>query len=188
MVESPRDLDAAGVLSNIYKQEITYIPAAQDSTESGWIQTDSASTGSCTVKNTYSLVRATLTIQKIGWRSIDENQTFVYRVQGTDPYTKGRVDLTVTIHGNGSTQINNLPVGSYKVTEVESWSWRYTPTENDVVVDLDEDKTVTFENTRAAVGDGERWRWLNGGSWADNRWLDGKKLGPDGEEGGEQND
>lgn len=188
VVESPRDLDAAGVLSNIYKQEITYIPAAQDSTESGWIQTDSASTGSCTVKNTYSLVRATLTIQKIGWRSIDENQTFVYRVQGTDPYTKGRVDLTVTIHGNGSTQINNLPVGSYKVTEVESWSWRYTPTENDVVVDLDEDKTVTFENTRAAVGDGERWRWLNGGSWADNRWLDGKKLGPDGEEGGEQND
>ena len=186
VVESTQD--AESVLSRIYKQEITYTPASQDVTEGGRIQTDGAGTGSCTVKNTYHLELTTLTIQKKGWLPIDENQTFVYRVQGMDFYTKDRVDLIVTIHGNGSTRINNLPIGSYKVTEVESWSWRYTPTENGVIVNLEEENTVTFDNTRAAVGDGDRWRWLNGGSWADNRWLDGKKLGPDGEEGGEQND
>ncbi len=186
VVESTPNVD--DVLFRIYRQEITYTPASQDGTESGRIQTDGAGTGSCTVKNTYYLELGTLTIRKEGWQPIDENQTFVYRVQGVDFYTKDRVDLTVTIHGNGSTRINNLPIGSYKVTEVESWSWRYSPTENGVIVNLEEENTVTFDNKRASADDGERWRWLNGGSWADNRWLDGKRLGPDEEEGSEQND
>ena len=111
----------------------------------------------------------------------------MYRVQGMDGYTKGKVDLTVTVHGNGSTTINSMPTGNYQVTEITSWSWRYTPTETTVNVNLNEAKTVTFTNKRAEAGDGNGWRWLNGSSWADNRWLSGEKLGPEGEEGSDQN-
>ena len=65
--------------------------------------------------NSYTLTLTDLTIYKQGWQSIDENQTFVYRVQGVDTYTR-EVDLTVTVHGNGSATIKNLPTGTYKVT------------------------------------------------------------------------
>lgn len=115
------------------------------------------------------------------------NQTFVYRVEGADNITKGKVDLAVTIHGNGSTTINNLPIGTYKVTEVESWSWRYTAGQSSVTVELKDPGTVTFTNTRVTVDNGDRWRWLNGSSWTDNRWRNGTSLKSGGEEGSEGN-
>ena len=119
MVERSTDDEA---LRRIYKQVTTYDAPSQEDGGAGLIQTDARATGSCTVTNTYQLLLTTLTIQKKGWQPIDENQTFVYRVEGADDITKGKVDLAVTIHGNGSTTINNLPVGTYKVTEVETWS------------------------------------------------------------------
>jgi len=182
--------------SNIYSHETVYEPAAGGTAEGGLLQTDAAATGSCTVRNLYAPKLTTLTIRKEGWQAIDENQTFVYRVQGLDNALTKNVSLTVTIHGNGSTTIDHLPLGSYRVTEVTGWSWRYTPAENDIVVDLDSPSvvgreggaTVTFTNTRAEeIGGGDHWRWLNGSAWADNRWLDGKKLNSGDNEGGEGN-
>lgn len=176
--------DEAG--QRIYKQETAYeLPQGDGS--AGLIQTDGLATGSCTVTNTYRLLLTTLTIQKEGWQTIDENQTFVYRVEGADDITRGKVDLAVTIHGNGSTTIHNLPIGTYKVTEVESWSWRYTAKQSSVTVELKDPGTVTFTNTRVTVDNGDRWRWLNGSSWTDNRWRDGTSLKSDGEEGSEGN-
>ena len=175
-------------MSHVYDLKITYDPTA-DGGGGGKITTNDAATGSCTVTNSYTLTLTDLTIYKQGWQSIDENQTFVYRVQGVDTYTR-EVDLTVTVHGNGSTTIKNLPAGTYKVTEIESWSWRYTPAKNGVEVDLSLDTvdSVTFTNTRASEsGGGDHWRWLNGSSWKDNRWLNGEALGPNTKEGGEQN-
>ena len=186
VVEVPGDSDTANGGAHVYEQETTYDPVAEDGT-GGNMRTDGSGTGSCTVKNSYRMVLTTLTIRKEGWETIDENQTFVYRVQGMDDYTKGKVDLTVTVHGNGSTTINSMPTGNYQVTEITSWSWRYTPTENTVNVNLDAPKTVTFTNKRAKAGDENGWRWLNGSSWADNRWLNGEKLGPEREEGSDQN-
>lgn len=176
--------DEAG--QRIYEQETVYEPFQGDGS-SGLIQTDDLATGSCTVTNTYRLLLTTLTIRKEGWQPIDENQTFVYRVEGADDITSGKVDLAVTIHGNGSTTINNLPEGTYKVTEVETWSWRYTAGQSSVTVALKDPETVTFTNTRVTVGNGNRWRWLNGSSWTDNRWLNGTSLKSDGEEGSEGN-
>ena len=106
-------------------------------------------------------------------------------MEGADEITKGKVDLAVTIHGNGSTTINNLPVGTYKVTEVGSWSWRYTAGQSNVTVELQNPGTVTFTNTRVTVDNGNRW--LNGSSWTDNRWRDGTSLKSGGEEGSEGN-
>ena len=170
----------------IYSLAISYAPAFDDG-NGALLQTNADRTGTCTVTNTYTPNLTTLTIQKQGWQTIDENQTFVYRVLGVGSLTKD-VDLTVTVHGNGSTTIDHLPYGSYTVQEIQTWSWRYTAENPQVSVSLNADNmgvTVTFNNTRATVGDGEHWRWLNGSAWTDNRWLNGKKLGPD-NEGGEQ--
>ena len=183
VVERSTDDEA---LQRIYKQETTYDMPSQEA-GAGLIHTDDLATGSCTVTNTYHLLLTTLTIRKEGWQPIDENQTFVYRVEGADEITRGKVDLAVTIHGNGSTTINNLPVGTYKVTEVETWSWRYTAGQSSVTVTLKDPGTVTFTNTRVTVGNGDRWRWLNGSSWTDNRWRDGTSLKSGGEEGSEGN-
>lgn len=182
VVERSTDDEA---LRRIYEQETTYAPSQEAG--AGLIQTDDLATGSCTVTNTYHLLLTTLTIRKEGWQPIDENQTFVYRVEGADDITRGKVDLAVTIHGNDSTTINNLPVGTYKVTEVETWSWRYTAGQSSVTVKLQDPGTVTFTNTRVTVGNGDRWRWLNGSSWTDNRWRNGTSLKSGGEEGSEGN-
>lgn len=184
VVERSTDDEA---LRRIYKQVTTYDAPSQEDGGAGLIQTDDRATGSCTVTNTYQLLLTTLTIRKEGWKPIDENQTFVYRVEGDDDITRGKVDLAVTIHGNGSTTIHNLPVGTYKVTEVETWSWRYTAGQSSVTVTLKDPGTVTFTNTRVTVGNGDRWRWLNGSSWTDNRWLGGTSLKSGGEEGSEGN-
>ena len=183
VVERSTDDEA---LRRIYEQVTTYDAPSQEA-GAGLIQTDDHATGSCTVKNTYHLLLTTLTIRKEGWQDVDENQTFVYRVEGADDITKGKVDLAVTIHGNDSTTINNLPVGTYKVTEVETWSWRYTAGQSSVTVTLKDPGTVTFTNTRVTVGNGDRWRWLNGSSWTDNRWRNGTSLKSGGEEGSEGN-
>ena len=184
VVERSTDDEA---LQRIYKQETTYDMPSQEAGGAGLIHTNERGTGSCTVTNTYHLLLTTLTIRKEGWKPIDENQTFVYRVEGDDDITRGKVDLAVTIHGNGSTTIHNLPVGTYKVTEVETWSWRYTAGQSSVTVTLKDPGTVTFTNTRVTVGNGDRWRWLNGSSWTDNRWLSGTSLKSGGEEGSEGN-
>ena len=173
-------------LRRIYEQVTTYDMPSQEA-GAGLIQTDNHATGSCTVTNTYHLLLTTLTIRKEGWQDVDENQTFVYRVEGADDITRGKVDLAVTIHGNDSTTINNLPVGTYRVTEVGSWSWRYTAKQPSVTVTLKDPGMVTFTNTRVTVGNGNRWRWLNGSSWTDNRWLNGTSLKSGGEEGSEGN-
>lgn len=182
VVERSTDGEA---LRSICEQETTYEPSQEAG--AGLIRTNDLGTGSCTVTNTYHLLLTTLTIQKEGCQPIDENQTFVYRVEGDNGITKGKVDLAVTIHGNGSTTINNLPVGTYKVTEVGSWSWRYTTEQPSMTVDLKDPRTITFTNTRVTVGNGDRWRWLNGSSWTDNRWLNGTSLKSGGEEGSEGN-
>lgn len=114
-----------------------------------------------------------LTISKIGHIDIDENQSFLFRVEGED------VDLIVTVHGNGSTTINGLKVGSqYTVTELTDWSWRYgfktwsfkivgntaaSGDTNSAEITLGSDgNKIIFINTR------DEDKWLDGDSWLDN--------------------
>lgn len=58
--------------------------------------------------------------------SIDENQSFLFSVKG-QPYNNdlAYVDMTVTVQGDGSCLISELPAGTYMVTEITDWSWRY---------------------------------------------------------------
>lgn len=111
----------------------------------------------------YDPTLTTLTIQKSGWEEIDENQTFLFRVKGTDENTED-IDLTVTVHGNGKTTITDLPVGRYTVSELTGWSWRYTPDSGAArEIDLTADgRTLEFENRRTDE------QWLNGDNFKVN--------------------
>lgn len=107
----------------------------------------------------YEPTRTTLTIQKRGWEAIDENQTFLFHIQGIEATTK-EIDLTVTVHGNGKTTITDLPVGKYRVTEMTGWSWRYAPAEKAQEITLAVDgTTLPFANQRT------KNNWLDGDSF-----------------------
>lgn len=184
---TPTPLDA-------YELTTTYEPKADDSSDGspyGSFTTDEQANGSVTVTNAYALQLFELTIKTSGVEAIDENQTYIYRVCGNDAHTK-LVDLTVAIHGNGQATVKNLPSGNYKVTQVNTWSWRYTPNQTaEQIVTLDANKTVAYTQKRAHESDADnnnKWKWLNGQHWIDNRWKDGSPSGDvPGDEGGDEN-
>ena len=183
---TPTPLDA-------YELTTTYEQSADDSSDGssyGSFTTNGQANGSVTVTNAYALHLFDLTIKTSGVEAIDENQTYIYRVRGNDAHTK-LIDLTVAIHGDGQATVKNLPSGSYKVTQVNAWSWRYTPDQTaERSVTLDANKTVEYTQNRAHEGDADsnKWKWLNGQHWIDNRWTDGSpSSGVPGDEGGDEN-
>ena len=103
---------------------------------------------------------ADLTITKTGWEAIDENQSFIFKVVG-DNFEK-----KVVIKGNGSVTIKGLKIGTYTITEVSDWSWRYTPDEIGKTITLQPAQTngVTFANTRA------KDTWLGGDAYSQNKF------------------
>ena len=103
---------------------------------------------------------ADLTITKTGWKTIDENQSFIFKVVG-DNFEK-----KVVIKGNGSVTIKGLKIGTYTITEVTDWSWRYTPDEIVKTITLQPAQTneVTFANTRA------KDKWLGGDAYSQNKF------------------
>ncbi len=168
-----------------YGLTTTYAPKAD-----GSFTTDEHANGSVTVTNAYTLHLFDLTIKTSGVKAIDENQTYIYRVCGNDAHTK-LIDLTVAIHGDGQATVKNLPSGEYKVTQVNAWSWRYTPDQTaEQIVTLKANGTVEYTQNRAHEGDkgNNKWKWLNGQHWIDNRWKDGSfSSGVPGDEGGDEN-
>lgn len=106
-----------------------------------------------------------LTITKTGAQEIDEYQTFLFRIKGTDGNTEG-IDLTVTVCGNGSVKITELPVGEYTVTELTDWSWRYQPEKAEVQITLDAagGNVLKFINSRT------QQYWLGGDGYSRNNF------------------
>lgn len=102
---------------------------------------------------------ADLTITKQGWEDIDEGQSFIFDVTGPNEYSK-----RVVINGNGSVTIKGLKIGTYTVTEVTNWSWRYKANSNSQNIDLKPamSNTVNFTNTRSNL------KWLSGDAYSQN--------------------
>ena len=102
---------------------------------------------------------ADLTITKQGCEDIDEGQSFIFDVTGPNGYSK-----RVVINGNGYVTIKGLKIGTYTVTEVTSWSWRYKPDGNgkEITLKPGEPNTVTFTNSR------EKIKWLGGDDYKPN--------------------
>ena len=193
-VSTPTPLDAYGVTttyaSNADGNSDGSLDGSSDGSSYGSFTTDGQANGSVTVTNAYALHLFDLTIETSGAEDIDENQTYIYRVRGNDAHTK-LIDLTVAIHGDGQATVKNLPSGEYKVTQVNTWSWRYTPEQTaEQSVTLKANGTVVeYTQNRAHEGDeGNKWKWLNGQHWIDNRWKDGSSSnGVPGDEGGNEN-
>lgn len=102
---------------------------------------------------------ADLTITKQGWENIDEGQSFIFDVTGPNGYSK-----RVVINGNGSVTIKGLKIGTYTVTEVTDWSWRYTANSKSQSIELKPamSNTVNFTNTRS------NGKWLGGDAYSKN--------------------
>lgn len=105
----------------------------------------------------------TLTVEKSGAESVDENQSFIFHVFSTELEDKKHdpIDMYVTVQGNGTVSIKDLPIGEYKVEEDQNWSWRYKANSENIILDAD-GESVTINNTR---NDG---KWLSGSAYAIN--------------------
>ncbi len=81
--------------------------------------------------------------------------TYVYRLTSqADP----TYIVEVTVPAGGRTTVHDLPCGSYKVEQVNSWSWRYSDSAQTVTVEDRQTKTVTFD------GSAVKKKWLTGSS------------------------
>lgn len=123
----------------------------------------------------YKHVPVPLTVKKDGVDTEkDPNAVFMFRVEGVDDDTKD-ISMVVTVIGNGSVTIKDLPLGKYKITEIDSWSWRYEPTQGEQTVIIGNGgTTVTFTNER------KNDHWLDDETSVDNIYKDGitQKFNP----------
>ncbi len=119
-------------------------------------------TATASFQNEYKRHLADLTIRKTGAQAVDENQSFLFTVTGSDGF-----QLDVVIHGNGSVTIRDLPLGSYTVTENTGWSWRYTasPESQSIALSATEENSVLFANTRSVL------YWLSGDNYLENQFA-----------------
>ncbi len=101
-----------------------------------------------------------MTISVSGSEDIDENQTFLFQITGTDG-----VNMTVTVHGNSSATVTGVTVGNeYTVTQLND-AWRYTPDAAQKKITVGADaaaNAVTFTQSRTDE------QWLDGNNWLDN--------------------
>lgn len=107
-----------------------------------------------------------LTINTLGCADVDEGQIFIFNVKGVTENCAD-INLTVTVVGNSSVVIEKLPVGTYSVTELEKWSYRYTPdsVERNISLAISPDTNiVTFSHVRSVT------KWLDGNSNEKNNY------------------
>ena len=131
-----------------------FVPTKQD--EEVWVD-------GTTYYAKFELAVADLTITKKvngGLNTSDVNQSFMFNVTGGP----NNFNMTVVINGVGSVTIKDLLIGTYTVTELTDWSWRYTTDSAVKSVDLANQRSVTFTNTRI------NQYWLDGDSYCRNWW------------------
>ena len=107
-----------------------------------------------------------LTITTVGCADVDGEQIFIFRVKGTSDISAD-IDVTVTVTGNSSVTVEQLPVGSYTVTELSEWSYRYTPDAESKDIGLSvvaASNLLTFSHIRTTT------KWLDGNSSAENNY------------------
>ena len=99
---------------------------------------------------------ADLTITIHG-QDIDEWQSFIFDVTSPDGYSN-----RVAIGGSGTVTIKGLKTGTYTVTEVTAWSWRYTAGgAQSVDLQPEQGSTVNFTNTLS------NGKWLSGACYSE---------------------
>lgn len=106
-----------------------------------------------------------LTIRTTGTAAVDSPQAFLFCITGVAGTDTEGVDLTVSIIGDGSVTVKDLPVGKYTVVELTEWSWRYENATAETQITLSYDASVNvlvYDNIREAV------QWLDGNDVSTN--------------------
>lgn len=88
-----------------------------------------------------------------------DNQTFIFKITGVADTLAEDFELTVSVTGNHSVTIKDVPIGNYTITELTSWSWRYDSTNHTQNITLTHDKAtnvLTFSHNRTNA------KWLDG--------------------------
>ena len=97
--------------------------------------------------------------------TVSDDQNFIFKESGKAGTETEKINLFVTINGNGASTIVDLPLGEYTITELSGWSWRYYPdsvVKNITLEYSDTPLEVPFNHTRT------NGKWLDGNSHADN--------------------
>ena len=102
-----------------------------------------------------------LTIHVTGISRLDTNQSFLYRING--PVSMDVVAHSATGSGNASVTIKSLPLGTYTITELSDWSWRYTGEIKEGIEISGGVVEVTFNKSASR---NNVW-WLDGNAWRD---------------------
>lgn len=92
----------------------------------------------------------TLTVQKTGG---DSNEPYVFNI-----YKDNVKYSEVTVKGNGSENIEELPVGEYTIEEDTGWSWRYSANNGGSAALTAQNPTGSITCTNTKNND----KWLNG--------------------------
>ena len=107
---------------------------------------------------------ADLTIEKQVAGGGKPDQSFIFEITGVD------FEMTVVMNpddfdtsGNCKVTIKDLPAGTYTVTELQNWSWKYSAANATCNVTIDgEVKTASFTNTK------DDTPWLGGSDSVEN--------------------
>ncbi|MBE6673299.1 MAG: hypothetical protein E7599_07265 [Ruminococcaceae bacterium] len=106
-----------------------------------------------------------LIIHKTGVSATDELQASIFRVQGTVGTRTEGIDVIVSVIGNGTATLTQLPLGDYTVTELTKWSWRYQSDAAvksiQLVADIAKNELV-YHNNRVIA------EWLDGNAAQNN--------------------
>lgn len=101
-----------------------------------------------------------LVITNSGWNINDKAQSFLYRLCGIQGTESEGVDLTFSICGNGTITVNKLPVGTYTITQISDWSWRYESADQsakEITLSVDASQNVVVFNYNRVED-----KWLDG--------------------------
>lgn len=115
----------------------------------------------------YDINNVDMQIKKQGWEDIDPGQVFIFHVEGVGE-NNSDIDLYVTIHGNGTVTLKDVPVGRYKVTEMLDWCWRYEVASTQTV-SITKTLTLNFnDNIFVFNNDRTETKWLDKDTSVDN--------------------
>ena len=106
----------------------------------------------------YIALTTDMTIQVSSAKESD-NQTFLFQIKGIPNTLTEDFELTVSVTGNSSVTIKQVPIGSYTIMELTGWSWRYDSMTHTQNITLKQDK---IENIFIFNHNRTNGKWLDG--------------------------
>ena len=92
-----------------------------------------------------------LTISVNSTYTSDSDQSYIFHIVGKSGTRTENVDLYISVVGNSSETITQLPTGEYTITELTDWCWRYSNDKATEEIELkynNGSNSITYSNNR----------------------------------------